>query len=142
MEPTLLKGWTVWVDGDAQSATPGDVVLLEGTRGWIVHRVVWQSTSRGTGLLFHRGDFEGGIGISTRSAIRGRVIAVIEPDRSPIPPIADLPAGFRRRFRLAQIRCQVYSFCYLAAHHLGLDQGQVFRALGQAFRRLLLESTE
>ncbi len=138
MEPTLKKGWTVWVDGDADHVSPGDVVILEGGCGWIVHRIIWRSILGETDLLFHRGDFEGGIGVSPWAAIRGRVVAIIEPDRAPIPPFSSLPTGFRRRFRWAQARCRVYSLCRSAALYLSLDQGREFRAVRRVFRKMLL----
>ena len=138
MEPTLPKGSVVWATRDAGSAVMGDVVLLEGGIGWIVHRLVWRSTGGETDLLFHRGDFEGGIGVCPSAAIRGRVVAMIEPDRTSLRPFQDLSVGFRCRFRLAQARCGVYSFCFSVAHRLGLGQGRAIRAVGRVFRKILL----
>jgi len=138
MEPTLPKASVVWATRDPGSAVIGDVVLLEGRSGWIVHRLLWFSAGNGKGLLFHRGDFEGGIGICPSSAIRGRVVAMIEPDRIPLLPFQDLSVAFRWRFRLAQARCRVYLFCFSLASCLGLEQTRSIRAMGRILRKVLL----
>lgn len=110
MEPTLPEGSTVWVDESAHAALPGDVVLIKGRSGWIVHRIVWRSRVRGRDRVFHRGDCEGGIGVCELAAVRGRVLSIVAPGQSPIPELDDLPVGFRRRFRWAQKRCRLFVF--------------------------------
>ena len=108
MEPTLLKGWTVWVDPTVTSAAPGDVVLLQGHSAPVVHRVVWTSTIGGRRRIFHRGDCGGGVGVCDGAAIRGRVLAVVAPHRGDLVGLEPSPRQ-SRRLRYTQLRCRLYA---------------------------------
>jgi len=138
MEPTLPKGSIVWVDDDVSSIDTGDVVLIEGESTRIIHRLVHRTTGGGADRIYHRGDLEGGIGITTGSAIRGRVVAIMEPERAQIPRLRDLSVEFQRRFRSAEIRCRLHAICTSAATRLRLDRIGWIRSLGRVIRERLL----
>lgn len=138
MSPTLPDGTVVWVDYRLRSPEPGDVVLLQGANSLIVHRLVHRTGTGDSSLVYHRGDLEGGIGVATGSAVIGRIVAIMEPDRLPIPGLADLSPGFRQRFRLARFRCRAHAICHRTASRLGLDRIGWVRSLGRIVRQRLL----
>jgi hypothetical protein len=138
MEPTLPRGSVVWVDHAARAAEPGDVILIDGADSRIVHRVVHRAAIGDSTLIYHRGDLEGGIGIAVGSAVLGTVVAVVQPERSRVPALAEMPRGFQRRFRVTRLRCRVDAVLRRLAAALGLDRFPRFRALGRAVRDRLL----
>jgi hypothetical protein len=138
MEPTLPAGSVVWVDHGSRAAEPGDVILIEGSQSPIIHRVVHHAGSGNSSLVYHRGDFEGGIGIAAGSAVLGTVVAVMRPERAPVLGLADLPSAFQRRFRIARLRCRADAFSRRLAAGFGLDRLPWFRSLGRAVRDRLL----
>jgi len=138
MSPTLPDGTVVWVDYRFRSPEPGDVVLLKGANSLIVHRIVHRTGTGASSMIYHRGDLEGGIGVTSDSAILGRVVAVMEPDRLPIPGLADLSPGFRQRFRLARFRCRAHAICHRTVSRLGLDRIGWICFLGRIVRQRLL----
>jgi hypothetical protein len=143
MAPGLRPGWRLRVVPIDGAPAPGDVVVLrsgvglagaaDGTRqsnrtgaesspraldgaaaaAFVVHRVVWIGDAGGRRLVFHRGDADGRIGVTTPEAVVGRVAGVLgAPDvaaaATAVPALDSLAASQRRAFARAQRRCRAY----------------------------------
>jgi hypothetical protein len=138
MEPTLLQGWLVRINDAQGEAAPGAIVLLQGKRSLIVHRIVHRCVIAGSEMLFHRGDLEGGIGVARGTTILGRVMAVLEPEGMPIPTFTEMPRDFKRRFWWARTRCRAAAASWRAACFSGVAGTNIGRRLGGLARRVIL----
>jgi hypothetical protein len=110
MAPTLRYGSRVCVAAGVKAPDPGDLVLIYGNAGWIVHRIIHRCTISGTEHVFHRGDKEGRIGLCLGSSVCGQVVARLS-DNTHIPALHEMPLAFQQRFRRARMRCRFYALC-------------------------------
>lgn len=138
MEPTLALDSVVLVTDDIDSAENGDVVLVDGSDLPIVHRLVHCSKIGNESLVYHRGDSGGGIGVASGAALQARVVAIMEPERRPVPRLTDLHADLQRGFRRARVRCRLHSLSRSFAFRLGLERVSWIRRLGRSLSSKLL----
>ena len=138
MEPTLQPGCHVLVAALTTPPQPGDIVLLRGPDGLVVHRVVALEDAGGTQLLFHRGDAPGHVGITRPEAVAGRVEATVTPSAGPLPGWENLDAAVRVRFASSRLRCLRYARLRRLARHWRLAGKPLVGRLGALARRLWL----
>jgi hypothetical protein len=139
MAPSLERGWRVRIEPATEAAAaPGEVLLLKGEGGLVLHRVVAVFTRHGERLVFHRGDGGGRIGLARPDAIRGRAVAVLHPTSRPIPQGAQLDRTTRRHLAVARARCRVFMACWRLATATRVDGSAVARAVGHLLRTALL----
>ena len=138
MAPTIPAGSVVSASPRVEPVKPGDVVVIRGRTALIVHRVVHTASVFGQGLVYHRGDLEGGIGIARSESVAGHVVGIVKPVPAPVPAIAKLNRRFRLRFAAARLRCRTDARCRVVACSIGLDRFEVFRRFGRCFSSRLL----
>jgi hypothetical protein len=136
MEPTLLIGSTVCVRPMETTPRTGDIALIRGDSRWIVHRVI--HFDRRSGLVFHGGDRGGGIGTCSKTAVKGLVTAILEPEESTLPGVENLDIALRRRLVFARWRCRLFATCRSAGLSAGGERLPLARPIGRVLRRLLL----
>ena len=138
MEPTLPVHALVLVTDELDCVKNGEVVVLEGSTGPVVHRLIHRTSVGGDDLVYHRGDLGGGIGVAPATALRGRAVAILEPDRAPMPPLSGLAAGVRRSLRIARARCRLHAAIRATGFRLGLDRVSWLRSAGRFLQGLVL----
>ncbi len=132
MEPGLPTGTRVRVVALDAPPRPGDVLLLRSPAGQVLHRALWIDPRQG--LLFHRGDNGGRVGLTAPAAVLGRAVAVLDGARG--LALSALTRAQQRAFVRAQRRCKLYAALRSRATALRLGRGP----LGELARRLLLRA--
>ena len=109
MQPVLPRGCRLRVEPLDPGAPlrPGEIVVLRGALGLVVHRLVWLSSAAGDQHLVHRGDAGGRLGVALKSALVGRVRAVLVP-ALPLPTIEALGPEALLAFARAQRRARLF----------------------------------
>jgi hypothetical protein len=110
MQPGLPRGCRLRVERLSTSAglAPGQIVVLRGPQGLIVHRLVGLCGPRGAERLLHRGDASGRLGVAPGSALVGRVAAVLSPALE-LPTLERLRPEARRAFERARLKAGWYA---------------------------------
>jgi hypothetical protein len=140
MAPGLPVGARVRVAAGDRPLSVGDVVVLRaGALGadsaeFVVHRLV----GLGRGLVLHRGDAGGRVGIAPSSALVGRVVARLDAFEAGVPALADLAPPQRRAFGRAAARARVYLRLRALARVLRAVVPCSLGSLGSLARRLIL----
>lgn len=103
MQPGLPRGCRLRVERPGADAglEPGQIVVLRGPQGLVVHRLVGCFGPAGAVRLVHRGDASGRLGVAPESALVGRVAAVLAPELE-LPTLERLTPEERRAFARAQ----------------------------------------
>lgn len=111
MSPTLERGWKVLVEPLDGPLAWGEVILIEGGAGNVIHRylgsVSWGAPGRE--YVVHAGDSSAMAGVALASQVRRRVKTVLHPAARRLLPLADPPPAARRRHRRFLARWQVYA---------------------------------
>jgi hypothetical protein len=137
MEPSLGRGWRVVVEPTADPLCPGDIVLIRGAQGNLVHRVVHVADFHAGTRVFHRGDAGGGTGLSLVDDVLGRVTAIVAPPDQPLPTVERLSATLARRLRGARVRCRLYALTRQLAEGLAVGNLVPLDRAAPLVRRLL-----
>lgn len=140
MEPGLPAGCRLRVVPCGGVPSVGDVVVLRSgaaapSSELVVHRLVWIADIAGHGGVFHRGDAEGRLGVTSVEAVVGQVAAVLDPPGCAVPSLTDLVPEQWRGFNRAQRRCRAYVMLRRIAERCGLTRVRTLTAFA---RRLLL----
>ena len=115
MSPTLERGWKVLVEPLEAPPEPGDVVLIDGTTGYIVHRCLGMVTlgsppQKQVVHVIHAGDSPSARpGVVPASRVTGRVRAIVRPDGRRLPALEELPQQTRRRLSRFRSRWELYA---------------------------------
>ncbi len=117
MEPTVRRGAWVRVAALEGPVEVGDVVVLRGRDGSIVHRVLHLARFHSGARVFHGGDASRRFGLAALEDVLGRVVAEV-PDDLPVPRLDEVDAVVRRRLRGVQFRCRCYSLARRALEAL------------------------
>ena len=136
MEPSLGLGSRVWVTPDSGNAKPGDIALIRGREGWILHRVVATHAEGDEVLVFHRGDAGGGIGCCPATAIAGTAVAFLDPSAS-FPKLESMGHRFLSSFVAAQRRVRVFVRLRRLARFAGLHRSVLRPRLARLSQALL-----
>ena len=111
MSPTIERGGKVLVEPLDGPLVSGEVILIEGGAGNVIHRylgsVSWGAPCRE--YVVHAGDSSAIAGIVLASQVRGRVRTVLHPASRHLIPVADPPPAVRRRHRRFLARWQTYA---------------------------------
>lgn len=111
MSPTLERGWKVLVEPLDGPLASGEVILIEGGAGNVIHRylgsVSWGAPCRE--YVVHAGDSSAMAGVALASQVRGRVRTVLHPAARRLLSAADLPPAARRRHRRFLVRWRIYA---------------------------------
>ena len=133
MSPGVPRGAVVRIEPLSRPAASGEVVLIQSSSGYTLHRVVCVSRD---GLVVHQGDLTGTrAGLVPETAIRGRAILVRHRPDSPWNAVPPFPSPVRWTWRAGKTRA------YLIARGLGLrlPANATWRAtLSAPLRRWLL----
>jgi hypothetical protein len=124
MQPGLPRGCRLRVERLSTGAglEPGQIVVLRGPQGLVVHRLVGRYGPLGQERLVHRGDAAGRLGVAAGSALVGRVAAVLAPELE-LPTLERLAPAERAAFERARRKAAWYarlSACGRVLSSLGL----------------------
>jgi len=132
MEPTVPRGSrAVVVRTGPDGLQVGDLALIEGAQGRILHRIVFRAKIGDLALVFHRGDVVGGgIGVIEEAAVAGRALALVTASGEEWERIPD---GSSWSMLISEVRCRVFCHTVRAARRFGRNR----KTRGSPFSRLV-----
>jgi hypothetical protein len=137
MTPSLDRGTKVKVEPVVGQILPGEIALIlsEGDRNMLLHRVMHVFSVGGDQFVIHQGDAEASLfAICPREAVVGRAVGFALAPSRPLPIPEPLDAEARARFHRRRRACALFAMGRRMASSLKVSDGPMARRIGHAYR--------